>query len=43
LRHRGAFVFDDLGEQLVKNIVDPVRRLEISGAASSRKDAGDFA
>jgi adenylate cyclase len=25
LRHRGSFVFEDLGEQLVKNITHPIR------------------
>src|SRR6266550_5870630 len=36
LRHRGGMVFDDLGEQLVKNIVHPIRafRLRIGDAGS---------
>ena len=29
LRHRGGMVFEDLGEQLVKNIVNPVRAFRL--------------
>jgi adenylate cyclase len=36
LRHRGSMVFEDLGEQLVKNIAHPIRafRLRVGEAAS---------
>jgi adenylate cyclase len=36
LRHRGSFVFEDLGEQLVKNIAHPIRafRLRIGEVTS---------
>ncbi len=39
LRHRGGMVFDDLGEQLVKNITHPIRafRLRIGDAASEQE------
>jgi adenylate cyclase len=39
LRHRGGMVFDDLGEQLVKNIAHPIRafRLRIGEAASQQE------
>ncbi|MGA7263635.1 MAG: adenylate/guanylate cyclase domain-containing protein [Stellaceae bacterium] len=38
LRHRGGMVFDDLGEQLVKNIAHPIRafRLRVGEAASEQ-------
>ena len=29
LRHRGGMVFDDLGEQLVKNIAHPIRAFRL--------------
>jgi len=40
LRHRGGLVFEDLGEQLVKNIAHPIRafRLRI-GEDTSEQDA----
>jgi adenylate cyclase len=40
LRHRGSFVFEDLGEQLVKNIAHPIRafRLRI-GAETSEQES----
>ena len=40
LRHRGGFLFEDLGEQLVKNIAHPIRafRLRI-GEGSSEQQA----
>jgi adenylate cyclase len=36
LRHRGGMIFDDLGEQVVKNIAHPIRafRLRVGEAAS---------
>src|SRR5271163_342833 len=39
LHHRGGMIFEDLGEQLVKNIVHPIRafRLRISGEASEQE------
>jgi adenylate cyclase len=39
LRHREGMVFDDLGEQLVKNIAHPIRafRLRIGEAASAQE------
>jgi adenylate cyclase len=39
LRHRGGLVFEDLGEQLVKNIAHPIRafRLCIGGAPSEQE------
>jgi adenylate cyclase len=39
LRHRGGLVFEDLGEQLVKNIIHPIRafRLRIGGEASAQE------
>jgi adenylate cyclase len=39
LRHRGSFVFEDLGEQLVKNIAHPVRafRLRIGEETSEQE------
>jgi adenylate cyclase len=39
LRHRGGMVFEDLGEQLVKNIAHPIRafRLRIGEAASQQE------
>jgi adenylate cyclase len=42
LRHRGDFLFEDLGEQLVKNIAHPIRafRLRI-GEGSSEQQAPD--
>jgi adenylate cyclase len=42
LRHRGGFLFEDLGEQLVKNIAHPIRafRLRI-GEGSSQQQAPD--
>ena len=42
LRHRGGFLFEDLGEQLVKNIAHPIRafRLRI-GEGSSQRQAPD--
>jgi hypothetical protein len=44
LRHRAHFVFEDLGEQLVKNIAHPVRayRLRVGDGAQERVD-GDIA
>src|SRR5271163_52197 len=38
LRHRGGFVFEDLGEQLVKNIAHPIRafRLRIGQETSEQ-------
>ena len=38
LRHRGGMVFEDLGEQLVKNIAHPIRafRLHVGEAASGQ-------
>ena len=41
LRHRGGMVFEDLGEQLVKNIAHPIRafRLRI-GKDPSAQDSG---
>jgi adenylate cyclase len=38
LRHRGGMMFEDLGEQLVKNIAHPIRafRLRIGEAASGQ-------
>ena len=39
LRHRGGMIFEDLGEQLVKNIAHPIRafRLRIGEAASQQE------
>jgi adenylate cyclase len=39
LRHRGGMVFEDLGEQLVKNIAHPIRafRLRIGDATSQQE------
>src|SRR4029077_5128478 len=39
LRHRGGMVFEDLGEQLVKNIAHPIRafRLRIGDATSDEE------
>jgi adenylate cyclase len=39
LRHRGSFVFEDLGEQLVKNIAHPIRafRLRIGAETSDQE------
>jgi adenylate cyclase len=39
LRHRGGFVFEDLGEQLVKNIAHPIRafRLRTGGETSEQE------
>jgi adenylate cyclase len=39
LRHRGGMLFEDLGEQLVKNIAHPIRafRLHIGKAASQKQ------
>jgi adenylate cyclase len=39
LRHRGGFVFEDLGEQLVKNIAHPIRafRLRIGEVTSEQE------
>ena len=39
LRHRGDMIFEDLGEQLVKNIAHPIRafRLRIGEAASQQE------
>jgi adenylate cyclase len=39
LRHRGSMVFEDLGEQLVKNIAHPIRafRLRIGEATSQQE------
>jgi adenylate cyclase len=50
LRHRGGMIFEDLGEQLVKNIAHPIRafRLRIGewssepGAPSSEQDPEPF-
>ncbi len=41
LRHRGGMIFEDLGEQLVKNIAHPIRafRLRIGGDASGQQVA----
>ena len=36
LRHRGGMVFDDLGEQLVKNIAHPVRAFRLREVESPR-------
>ena len=38
LRHRGGMIFEDLGEQLVKNIAHPIRafRLRVGEAASGQ-------
>ncbi len=43
LRHRGGMIFEDLGEQLVKNIAHPIRafRLRI-GEGSSEPEAQSF-
>src|SRR5580700_10874552 len=42
LRYRGGLVFEDLGEQLVKNIAHPIRafRLRIGEAASQQEISG---
>ena len=42
LRHRGGFLFEDLGEQLVKNIAHPIRafRLRIGEGSSRTTGAG---
>ena len=42
LRHRGDMIFEDLGEQLVKNIAHPIRafRLRIGEAASQQEISG---
>ena len=42
LRHRGSMVFEDLGEQLVKNIAHPIRafRLRIGEATSPQEVPG---
>jgi adenylate cyclase len=42
LRHRGGMVFEDLGEQLVKNIAHPIRafRLRIGEAPSQQEIPG---
>jgi adenylate cyclase len=40
LRHRDGMVFDDLGEQLVKNIAHPIRALRLrTGEAASQQEA----
>jgi len=41
LRHRGNFVFEDLGEQLVKNIVHPIRafRLRVGEATAEQESS----
>ncbi len=40
LRHRGGMIFDDLGEQLVKNIAHPIRAFRLRvGEAASEQDA----
>jgi adenylate cyclase len=39
LRHRGGMVFEDLGEQLVKNIAHPIRAFRLRvGEATSEQD-----
>jgi adenylate cyclase len=39
LRHRGGMVFEDLGEQLVKNIAHPIRAFRLRvGADTSDQD-----
>jgi adenylate cyclase len=42
LRHRGDMVFEDLGEQLVKNIAHPIRafRLRVGGDTSDQDVSG---
>ncbi len=42
LRHRGGFLFEDLGEQLVKNIAHPIRafRLRIVEGSSEQQAPG---
>ena len=35
LRHRGGFVFEDLGEQLIKNIAHPIRAFRLRVGANS--------
>ena len=42
LRHRGGMIFEDLGEQLVKNIAHPIRafRLRVGGGPSGTRGAG---
>jgi adenylate cyclase len=42
LRHRGGFLFEDLGEQLVKNIAHPIRafRLRIGEGSSEQQAPG---
>ena len=42
LRHRGEMIFEDLGEQLVKNIAHPIRafRLRFGEAASQHEISG---
>jgi hypothetical protein len=39
LHHRRGMIFEDLGEQLVKNIAHPIRafRLRVSGDASEQE------
>jgi adenylate cyclase len=40
LRHRGGFVFEDLGEQLVKNIAHPIRAFRLcTGQETSERPA----
>jgi class 3 adenylate cyclase len=42
LRHRGGFVFDDMGEQLVKNIAHPIRAFRLCrGEAASEPKIPD--
>jgi adenylate cyclase len=42
LRHRGGMIFEDLGEQLVKNIAHPIRafRLRIREGSSEQEEPG---
>ena len=43
LRHRGGIVFEDLGEQLVKNIAHPIRAFRLRvGAGTSGPEAPDL-
>jgi adenylate cyclase len=41
LRHRGGFLFEDLGEQLVKNIAHPIRAFRLRIGEGSSQQAPD--
>ena len=41
LRHRGGFLFEDLGEQLVKNIAHPIRAFRLRVGEASEVSRGE--